>query len=121
MRHAFRKYVGMILRPLLVAIRAVGSVVYISFVERGFRIAVKREKELIPAMLLLAATGCGVQLPPAKLSVVQASNLGTIPTNPDILGRDGGYSAVFGGHSVWLYSDTFLAKPNAQDFTLISD
>jgi hypothetical protein len=44
-----------------------------------------------------------------------------IPTNPDILGRDGGYSALFGGYSVWLYSDTFLAKPNAENFTLISN
>jgi Domain of unknown function (DUF4185) len=122
MRHAFRKYVGMTLRPLLIAIRAVGSAVYkFFFAERDLRIPVKREKELIPAMLLLAATGCGVQLPPANLSVVQASDLGTIPTNPDILGRDGGYSAVFGGYSVWLYSDTFLAQPNAEDFTLISD
>jgi hypothetical protein len=75
-----------------------------------------------PAMLLLlAATGCGVQLPPASLTVSGATDLGTIPTDPDILGRDGGYSALFGGFSVWLYSDTFLAKPNAEDFTLISD
>jgi Domain of unknown function (DUF4185) len=76
---------------------------------------------LFPAALLLAVTGCGVQLPPANLSVMQATDLGTIPTNPDILGRDGGYSALFGGYSVWLYSDTFLAKPNAEGYTLISD
>jgi hypothetical protein len=37
------------------------------------------------------------------------------------LGRDGGYSAVFQGYSVWLYRDTFLAVPNAKGFTLISD
>jgi hypothetical protein len=73
------------------------------------------------AMLLATVTGCGVQLPPASLSVVEATDLGTIPTNPDILGRDGGYSVLFGGFSAWLYSDTFLAKPNAGDFTLISD
>jgi hypothetical protein len=48
-------------------------------------------------------------------------DLGTLPTNPDILGRDGGYSAIFQGYSVWLYGDTFLANPNAEDFTLISD
>jgi hypothetical protein len=28
---------------------------------------------------------------------------------------------VFQGHSVWLYGDTFLAKPNAEGFRLISD
>jgi hypothetical protein len=74
-----------------------------------------------PLALLLALTGCGVQYPPANLTVTGATDLGTIPTNPDILGRDGGGSALFGGYSVWLYSDTFLAKPNAEDFTLISD
>jgi hypothetical protein len=44
-----------------------------------------------------------------------------IATNPDILGRDGGYSALFQGHSVWLYGDTFIAKANAEDQTLLSD
>ncbi|MGB6725719.1 MAG: DUF4185 domain-containing protein [Terracidiphilus sp.] len=58
---------------------------------------------------------------PPGLTVVQATDLGAIPTNPEILGRDGGYSALFDGNSVWLYGDTFLAKPNAEDFTLISD
>jgi hypothetical protein len=74
-----------------------------------------------PAALLLAATGCGVQYPPANLTIAGATDLGTIPTNPAILGRDGGGSALFGGYSVWLYGDTFLSKPNAEDFTLISD
>jgi hypothetical protein len=52
---------------------------------------------------------------------VKATDLGPIPTNPDILGRDGGYSALFDGNSVWLYGDTFLAQPNAENFTLIGD
>lgn len=55
------------------------------------------------------------------ISIVQVTDLGAISTNPDIEGRDGGYSALFQGNSVWLYGDTFLAKPNAEDFTLISD
>ena len=59
--------------------------------------------------------------PPAGVSVVQATDLGPIPTNPLILGRDGGYSALFQGYSVWVYGDTFLSKPNALDRTLISD
>jgi hypothetical protein len=53
--------------------------------------------------------------------VAQATDLGPIPTNPDILGRDGGYSALFRGYSVWLYGDTFIAKPNAEDQTSLSD
>jgi hypothetical protein len=51
---------------------------------------------------------------------VQTTDLGTIASNPDILGRDGAYSGLFAGNSVWVYGDTFLAKPNAQGQTLIS-
>lgn len=56
-----------------------------------------------------------------NLTVVSAKDLGTLPTDPDIRGRDGGYSAPFQGSSVWLYGDTFLAQPKAQNFTLIGD
>jgi hypothetical protein len=35
--------------------------------------------------------------------VANVTDLGTIPTNPDILGRDGGNSTVFQGYSVWLF------------------
>jgi hypothetical protein len=59
--------------------------------------------------------------PPAALTVAKVTDLGTLPTNPDILGRDGAYSALFGGYSVWIYGDTFLANPNAEGFTLLSD
>jgi len=53
--------------------------------------------------------------------VVKATDLGTIPTNPRILGRDGAFSALFHGDSVWIYGDTFLAQPDAQGRRLISD
>ena len=59
--------------------------------------------------------------PPPQVSIGQVTDLGPIPTNPDILGRDGAYSALFQGYSVWLYGDTFIAKPDAQDRTLLSD
>lgn len=59
--------------------------------------------------------------PPPALTVVNTTDLGTIPPNPDILGRDGAFSAVFQGYSVWLYGDTFLANPNADGRGLISD
>jgi hypothetical protein len=78
----------------------------------------------IGAFLLLAIAlfSCGSNPgPPAALSVVSATDLGTIPTNPDILGRDGAFSALFQGYSVWLYGDTFLASPNADGRGLISD
>jgi hypothetical protein len=82
---------------------------------------------LFPAwFLILGLSGCSVYPapssgPPPALSIAAAQDLGVIPTNPDILGRDGGYSALFQGHSVWLYGDTFLGKANAEDQTLLSD
>jgi hypothetical protein len=82
---------------------------------------------LVSGILAAGTSGCGLYStaasggPPADVTVVQATDLGPIPTNPLILGRDGGYSALFQGYSVWLYGDTFLSKPNALDRTLISD
>jgi hypothetical protein len=47
--------------------------------------------------------------------------LGTLPTNPDILGRDEAYSTSFQGYSVWLYGDTALQKPDASGRTFLSN
>jgi hypothetical protein len=52
--------------------------------------------------------------------VVQTADLAAVGSNPKILGRDGGYSGVFAGNSIWVYGDTFLANPNAKGETLIS-
>ena len=72
-------------------------------------------------LLLLTACNLGSSGPPPDLAVTKAMDLGTIATNPRILGRDGGYSALFQGYSVWLYGDTFLSAPDAEGRTLISD
>jgi hypothetical protein len=72
-------------------------------------------------LAVLTMTGCGSSGPPASLTVVQAVDLGAIGNNPKILGRDGGYSGLFSGNSVWVYGDTFLVNPNAEGDTLISD
>lgn len=74
-----------------------------------------------------AVSGCSLSPssapsgPAPDVLVTQVTDLGRIPTNPDILGRDGGYSALFQGFSVWLYGDTFIAKADAQNRTLLSD
>jgi hypothetical protein len=82
---------------------------------------------IVPAWcLVFGLSGCGFGPspsagPPPTLSIATVQDLGVIPTNPDILGRDGGYSALFQGNSVWLYGDTFIAKANSEDRTLLSD
>lgn len=39
--------------------------------------------------------------PPAEARVVSATDLGVLETNSLITARDGGYSAIFAGRSVW--------------------
>jgi hypothetical protein len=78
------------------------------------------------SLSVLGISGCsfypsGNSGPAAELTVVQTTDLGAIGSNPGIVGRDGGYSGVFGGYAVWLYGDTFLTNPNAQGQALISD
>jgi Domain of unknown function (DUF4185) len=94
-------------------------------IHRGSRLRIL--SRILPVwFLILGLSSCGgypspSSGPPPALSITKAQDLGAIPTNPDILGRDGGYSALFQGYSVWLYGDTFIAKPNAEDQTLLSD
>lgn len=84
---------------------------------------------ILPVVFLSvgAVSGCslspssGPSGPAPDVLVTRVTDLGPIPTNPDILGRDGGYSALFQGFSVWLYGDTFIAKADAQNRTLLSD
>lgn len=105
-----------------------------SILEIGFPMS-RYNKSLRSWLLILpvaflsvgAVCGCGMSSssapsgPVPDVMVTQATDLGPIPTNPDILGRDGGYSALFQGFSVWLYGDTFLARADAQNRTLLSD
>src|SRR5580704_8329481 len=77
-------------------------------------------------LLMLGLFGCSIYPspssgPPPALSIATVQDLGVLPTNPKIVRRDGGYSALFQGYSVWVYGDTFLSKPNVLDRTLISD
>ena len=77
-------------------------------------------------LLSLAVSSCslypgGSAGPAPELKIVQVTDLGPIITNPKVVGRDGGYSGVFGGYAVWVFGDTFLQNPNAQGETLISD
>jgi hypothetical protein len=83
---------------------------------------------VIAIVALATLPGCGGgdsqdSRGPALQSVLSAhaTDLGTLPQNPDILGRDEAYSASFQGYSVWLYGDTFLQSPDVSGRTLLSN
>jgi Domain of unknown function (DUF4185) len=70
--------------------------------------------------------GCGARGSRSSTSLTQALSvhaidMGTLATNPAIVGRDGGGSSRFQGYSVWLYGDTFLAHPDARGRTFLSN
>lgn len=69
-------------------------------------------------LLALCATiyaGCASSdLPEADALLVSATDVGKLETNANINGRDGGYSAVYKGKSVWLYGDTVLSVADAR-------
>ncbi len=70
-----------------------------TLIRRGSRL--RSLARILPVwFLILGLSSCGgypsPSLGPASaLSIIKAQDLGVIPTNPDILGRDGGYSALF--------------------------
>lgn len=69
------------------------------------------------ATLLALSVGLGLwaceQGPPAALRVVTAEEVGLLEQSTLIIGRDGGYSAVVWGRSVWVYGDTVLTVEDA--------
>jgi Domain of unknown function (DUF4185) len=48
---------------------------------------------------------------PSAAPTVKATDLGVVRWNPVIKGRDGGYSGLVGGRSVWVFGDTVLSVP----------
>ncbi|HET9402274.1 MAG TPA: DUF4185 domain-containing protein [Candidatus Acidoferrales bacterium] len=56
-----------------------------------------------------------------ELIIASATDIGTLETSPKIRGRDGAYSALFDGHYIWLYGDTFLEHKNEKGRLLISN
>jgi hypothetical protein len=48
--------------------------------------------------------------------VASVHDLGTVPNPPGASGRDQGYSIPFGGHSVWIFGDTFFSKTSADGY-----
>ena len=65
-------------------------------------------------LFLLASFSCN-RLPPAPLE--SAVELEVMEQAPEIAGRDGGYSALLWGHSVWNFGDTVLSVPDVDGET----
>ena len=82
-------------------------------------------------MIILSVTLCACGIfdkddnpekgPPPDVWVKSATDLGVLETHSSITMRDGGYSTVFNGHSVWLYGDTFLDDENSDGYSLLSN
>lgn len=56
-----------------------------------------------------------VEQPPAELVIRAVRDLGVIPVNPMILKRDCGFSAIFQQRLAFIFGDTLLESPNAED------
>jgi hypothetical protein len=72
------------------------------------------------ALLLgLLAAGCSAKPGLSLVSndvIASLRDVGTVPNPPGATGRDVGYSARFGGHSVWIFGDTFFAGASADGY-----
>jgi len=64
---------------------------------------------LVPA----CAASDAASVPPIP-PVLSVTSLGTVVQNPDILGRDGTFSALVGGVSLWTFGDTPLSVPGQE-------
>jgi hypothetical protein len=71
--------------------------------------------------LVLAGTGslsaCGESGPPPDLKIHSVTDLGPMSEHSFIRGRDGGYSGLAFGRSVWVYGDTILGTADSEGST----
>ena len=58
---------------------------------------------------------------PADATIENVSDLGPIETTPVILGRDGGYSALFQNRSIWIFGDTIVSQRDHSAPALLSN
>ncbi len=73
--------------------------------------------------LMLAACG-GVPDPataPVEASVVRVTDLGAVDQGTAYRGRDGGYSGLHDGRSLWVFGDTVRREADAQGNTWLSN
>jgi hypothetical protein len=66
--------------------------------------------------LVVCALAIGCSSAPPAPGAPTVREVGSIPNPPGAGGRDGGFSVAFGGHSVFLFGDTFFAKAAADGY-----
>ncbi len=64
-------------------------------------------------LLFVALAGCAA----APVEVLRVEDLGPLAQSAQIRARDGGYSGVVGGRSVWVYGDSVLTAPGEDGST----
>lgn len=75
-----------------------------------------------PVALLFACISSYAQVGPPPIPAVQSvTPLGIVTQDPLVQGRDGTYSALMGGKSIWLFNDTALTQNNASGVNFFSN
>jgi hypothetical protein len=68
------------------------------------------------ALVVLGAVTVAGCAPAPPIAAPAVREVGLVPSPPGTSGRDGGYSARFAGHSVWIFGDTFFADAAADGY-----
>lgn len=80
---------------------------------------------LVVSLVIFIITGCdspkdyGVADP--GVSIKRVTDIGVVPQDHRLLGRDGGYSGVHAGEVIWVFGDTVITEPNATGQTWLSN
>lgn len=80
---------------------------------------------LFGSLLSLLQSGCTIVgpnvTPTTDFTVEAIHDLGPVSTSSTIRGRDGGYSAVWGNRSIWVFGDTFINVEAEDGSTFLSN
>jgi len=77
----------------------------------------------VAALLAILAAGCGADIDgiAPDFGVSKAEDLGIVEVSGTIRGRDGGYSGMAFGRSVWVFGDTVLSQPTSTGVTWLNN
>ena len=73
------------------------------------------------AALACSLAGTAMAQTPPLPKVLSVTELGTVQQNAVITGRDGTFSAPYGGASYWSFGDTAMRRANASGVNFIAN